>query len=364
MTHAQRRLRAPAGPSPRRATAWLAALGALLASGCARPRPELGARSEAPEYGTSASLPPLSPEALARLGGEPAPGASAAPAMSAIAAPVPVPRLPGTPEATPDGNYRLAGGGLEVVIAAGLSWQIRSISLDGTGCLLPEGNLGTAAAGGPAHEPAIAMRAQEHVEVEGSTLLVRSASEDGSLRSSQRYRLDAAGRALDITYGLENAGSKPLVLSSGEYARMPSLGHLTFAPIVKGVGDPKATLRLDVSQPIAWFAPTAAGWATASASEGWVATVNQGGLLLVRSFGDLPRGATGHRILIQAEPGLPGPAPAGGEARITVQAASSELAPGAAASFTTRWWVRRLPTSVAVKAGNQELLGFARGVIQ
>ncbi len=307
----------------------------------------------------------MSPEALS---GEPAPPPAASSAVSA--ARVELPRLPGTPELTAEGDYRFAGGGLEVVLSKQLGFQIQRLALDGRSCLVDFEEVSALPAAGSA-EPSLATIALSHeTEVEGSTLVVRVKSTDDSFRLTRRYRIDTARRALEITYGIENAGKAPLSLTTREFWRVPRSDGFFFLPIVKGVAEPKATLKLNVWQSLLWLGPEATRGKPASgvvyASEPWAANVSRG-LLLVRTFGDMPRAEPGFPIGVEllagAERGGP-PAPAAEQMKLSVESARLALKPGEKLSFTTRWLVRQLPSSIAVKAGNPELLGFVRGVIQ
>lgn len=343
-------------------------MGASLSLGCTRPSPQLGGQSDAPEYAGSPNLPLLGPEALTRLGAEPAPAPSAS-AAAPKAAPLIIPRLPGTPELTADG-YRLAGGGLEVLLGKQLLWQVQSITLDGQSCLVPSDRLGVWAAAGSfeAFDAAhVAGRATYDVTVEGSTLLVQGGPEGGAFRSSKRYRLDTARRALEITFGFENTGSEPLQLTSEQYFRVPSAGSLVFAPITKGSEGAKGTLKLHAWQSLLWFAPAspiaADQWGNVQASDGWLAAVS-GRSLLAATFTDAPKGEQGHTLTLTTNVGRPNAsAPTTDELRVSV-GGRLLLPPGAKLSFSTRWLVRQLPANIAIKPGNAELLGFARGVMQ
>ena len=131
----------------------------------------------------------------------------------------------------------------------------------------------------------------------------------------------------------------------------------------------QSTLKLDARSPVTWFTfdanrQTAPVKAYADGHGGWLAQVSDD-LVLVRAFTD-------------SEPGARAP----GEAEIEIladydlttkqhryvevglQGPYVELAPGASSSWTVRWFLRRLPAGISIKAGNAELLGFVRGVVQ
>lgn len=263
--------------------------------------------------------------------------ASAAPTTSAPA--VVVPRLPGTPDLGKDGTYLFAGGGIELAVEPRSGNMVR-LSLDGKEALLtPEPKPDTFTA-----------------EVEGSTLVLKNALGG----QSKRFRLDTARRSVEITYTLTNTTATTLRASVADVHRVPSAAGLTFFP---GGGKLLAgsTLKLNVWQPVVWLAHEQL-WDTKSvegavdSSEGWVANVHDG-LLLVKVVSD----STRPLISIAA------PYDATTKQRPFIEIGERsqlELAPGASAACNLRVFLRKLPPSIAPKSGNQELVGFVRGVIQ
>jgi len=303
-------------------------------------------QSRAPEYGGSSELPPVKdPQTLAAVAGEPVPSASApgsaAPPV-ASAAPIVVPRLPGTPELAKDGLYVFTGGGIELSVEPRRG-NIERLSLDGKSAL--------------ASEQTGVDNDNFSAEVEGSSLLVKSA--DGSL--SKRFRLDTARRSVEVTYTLANVSMKPTRVGALDAHRVQAAGGFTFFP-----GAPKllpgSTLKLNVLKPVIWFAhdqnrETTTVEAHVESSEGWVASVNDG-LLLVKSLGDATKPTVGISCAFDAatkqHPWV----------EIVEQSQLVELAPGASTTSNVRLFLRKLPPSIAAKPGNQELVGFVRGVIQ
>jgi len=295
-------------------------------------------QSQAPEYGGSTELPPSSsPQTLAALGGEPASSASVAPPPTAP--PVVVPRLPGTPDLTSDGLYVFTGGGLELVVDPHTSTVAR-LSLDGKNALVaPEPRATSASA-----------------ELEGSTLVLKG-SADGV---TKRFRLDTARRSVEVTYTLVNATTSTLRAGTLDFHRVPSAGGLTFFP-----GTPKllpgSTLKLNVWQPVIWFAhdqprDTATVEGSVESSEGWVASVNDG-LVVVKVVTDTPKPIISVASAYDARTKLRPWVEIGERTQF-------ELGPGATATSTVRLFLRKLPPTIAAKSGNQELVGFVRGIIQ
>jgi hypothetical protein len=326
----------------------VAALGAGVALSCAQ-RPPLDIQSHAPEYSGSTPLQPSdNPRTLAAIGGEPAPTASSgsSAAAPAPAAPVVVPRLPGTPDLTKDGQYSFSGGGVELLVDP-RSGQALRLALDGKDSLL--------APDAKATPPALPVEAFSAAELEGSSLVLK-----GSGGASKRFRLDTARRMVEITYTVVNTTSAPLQAGSMDFHRVPSATGLTFFPNAPKLL-PGSTLKLNVWQPVCWFAHEQAREpkpleASVESTEGWVASINDG-LLLVKVTSDTAAPVVS--IFSAYDPAT--------KLRPWVevgQRGSFEVAPGKSASASVRLFVRKLPPSLQVKPGNQELVGFVRGVIQ
>lgn len=250
-----------------------------------------------------------------------------------------VPRLPGTPDLTKDGQYVFTGGGIELTVEP-RSGNIVRLSLEGKEALLA-----------PEPKPDVFS-----AELEGSTLVLKSAA--GGL--SKRFRLDTARRSVEVTYTVANASSATLRASVADFHRVPSAAGLSFFP---GAGKllPGSTLKLNVWQPVVWLAhdqiwDTKAVEASVDSAEGWVANVH-GGLVLVKVVSDSARplvsiaaaydAATKQRPFIEIG-----------------ERSSFDVAPGASAACNVRLFVRKLPPNMAAKSGNPELVGFVRGVIQ
>lgn len=319
-----------------------------MALGCAQ-RPPLDVQSHAPEYGGSTPLPPSNnPRTLAAIGGDPVPTASAtsSAAPTGSAAPVVVPRLPGTPDLTKDGQYSFSGGGVELLVDPRTGNALR-LALDGKDTLL--------APDAKAAPSALPVEAFSSAELEGSSLVLK-----GSGGASKRFRLDTARRMVEITYTVVNSTTAPLQAGSMDFHRVPSATGLTFFPNAPKLL-PGSTLKLNVWQPVCWFAHEQAREpksleASVESTEGWVASINDGVMLVkVASGGARPVIS----IFSAYDPAT--------KLRPWVEVgerSSFEVAAGASASASVRLFVRKVPTSLQVKSGNQELVGFVRGVIQ
>jgi len=269
------------------------------------------------------------------------PSASTSTSASAPApvSPAVVPRLPGTPDLTKEGLYSFSGGGLELLVDPRSGNAVR-LALDGKDALLA-----------PEPKP----DAFNAAELEGSTLVLKSGG-----GASKRFRLDTARRTVEITYTVVNTTASTLQAGSVDFHRVASAAGLTFFP-----GAPKllpgSTLKLNVWQPVCWFAheqarePKAVE-ASVDSTEGWVASVSDG-VLLVKVVSDAARpvisifsaydAATKQRPWVEIG-----------------QRSSFVVAPGASASASVRLFARKVPPNLAITSGNQELVGFVRGVIQ
>jgi hypothetical protein len=273
--------------------------------------------------------------------------------------------LPGTPELTSNGDYLLAGGGLELVLAKDTGYEVSRLTLDGQNALVPAEQLHHRAAGGSTETTPDGARKQIDAVIEGSTLLVTTKPATEEWQLAERYRLDAARRFVEVTYVFRNTGDRQVAIASAEWHELPIAGGLTYLPIVRGAALGQGTLKLNVWQPLLWFShdPYRArgeGWLGVYASDGWLANLNAG-LLFVKTFADMPKSGAGHAVMLRVSDDP--------TRRITrsvrLEASTGELqlAPGGESRFTTRWYLRKLPSAIAAKQGNQELLGFVRGVI-
>jgi hypothetical protein len=294
-------------------------------------------QSQAPEYSGSRELsPPGDPPALAAIAGEPVPS----PTTSAPPAPaVVVPRLPGTPGLTKEGLYSFTGGGLELAVDP-RSGSVVRLSLEGKDALLP-----------PEAKPEGYL-----AELEGSTLVLKGSA--GGM--TKRFRLDTARRSVEVTYTFVNATAGAVHASAADFHRVPSAAGLTFFPGLPKLL-PGSTLKLNVWQPVVWFAHDQARDAKAveasvDGSEGWVASVHDG-LLLVKVVSDSTRPlisiASAYDAATKQRPWVE-----------IGTSTSLDLAPGATATCNVRLFLRKLPANLVLKSGNQELVGFVRGIIQ
>ncbi len=247
--------------------------------------------------------------------------------------------MPGTPDLTSDGLYLFTGGGIELAVDPRSGDAVR-LSLDGKSVLVA-----------PEPQP----RGYSAL-LEGSTLVLKGAR-DGS---TKRFRLDTARRSVEVTYTLANATTSTLRAGALDFHRVPSAGGLTFFPGTSKLL-PGSTLKLNVWQPVVWFVhdqPRDAAMVEASveSTEGWVASVNDG-LVVVKVVTDAVKPIISVASAYDATTKLRPWVEIGERTQF-------DLPPGGTATSTLRLFLRRLPPTIVAKSGNQELVGFVRGIIQ
>lgn len=180
------------------------------------------------------------------------------------------------------------------------------------------------------------------------------------LSVKQRVTLDGALGMASIAYTLENHGSAARKVAPWQNSRTRPRG-LTFYPSSTPT-TPDSELKLAPKDGIVWFLhdPDAVKKGVKSfgdGQEGWLAHV-AGDLLFVKVFPDVPPS---------------GAAPKEGEIELYVDGAGRfveveqqgpyvEIPPGGSSTWTVRWLLERLPKTIAVNAGNTELVAHARAL--
>jgi len=183
------------------------------------------------------------------------------------------------------------------------------------------------------------------------------------IKVTKQFSVDATTGVVTIVYGMVNRGSQARSLAPWEITRVAA-GGLTFFPM--GEGSPKKgtqdLLTLQMAGGAAWFAYDAASIPQeqkvfADGAEGWIAHVEDN-VLLVKSFGDTTpsQAAPGEsEIELYAD---------GAHTYVEVenQGAYASIAPGATATWTVRWYLRKLDATVSVQAGSADLLAMIRSL--
>lgn len=177
------------------------------------------------------------------------------------------------------------------------------------------------------------------------------------------FSTDAARGAFTIEYRLNNTSQAAVMMSPWEVTRVLPRG-LTFFP--KGPSQRLsmgATMPTTESSGIVWYsydmnAVTNDSKLWADATEGWVAHV-AAGLVFIKTFSDL----SAEQI-----------APMEGDVELYTNELHTyielenlgpyvSIAPGASASWTVTWYLRRLPAALEATAGNMALAQFVRETI-
>jgi hypothetical protein len=275
--------------------------------------------------------------------------------------------VPGTPELA-NGVYTLAASGLELVIDPRRGGRALRFALDGQDALLSP-DLASDHAPSSVWPVAVASKPSGRIPpiaegpcaaaIENTTLVVSCDPEGYAGRLAQRYRLDAARRMVEVTYTLTNKEPITSRQHALELQRVPAAHGLTFFPSAQRL-EPRSTLKLNVWQPLVWFSHDQSRGradleALAGAGESWLATVNHG-LLLLRASTAEP-GLISVRVRFDSATQQPQ------EVSLGVDGPTKPLEPGESQSWTARWYLRKLPSSIAIRAGNPELVGFGRGII-
>jgi hypothetical protein len=209
--------------------------------------------------------------------------------------------------------------------------------------------------------PAFDQRAW-NTQVEGRTLVLQSATDETlQLAAEQRLTADLDRELLRIDVILTNRGSAPRRVAPWQNTRVRPNG-LTFYPSSRPAYD-WSTLKLEPLNGIVWFQHDPAQHQESvkllgDGREGWIAHVD-GELILIKTFPDVPeaRQAPDEGEVILYVDGK------GTFVEVEQQGAYEELAPGASATWSLRWILRRLPPEIAVQPGNLELVEFVRGEV-
>lgn len=196
----------------------------------------------------------------------------------------------------------------------------------------------------------------------GGLTLTGPSSDKLGVRLSKRFTADRARRAIAIEYTIENVSAVPRTFAPWEVTRVQARG-LTFFPASFPVRFPvassscSAALPLDERDDAVWYAhvpeplPPDGLKAIVRGTAGMLAHVT-GGYLFVKRFEPVPpeRQAPGEgSIEVYANPRY---------VELEVQGRYGRIEPGAKASWSVVWSLRRLPSSIAGAAGSG-LLAFA-----
>ena len=199
-----------------------------------------------------------------------------------------------------------------------------------------------------------------------------------TLSVTKKFAANVPAGSIDITYSLTNQGTNTFMVGHWEVTRVYPNG-LTFFPAPPAASKPPLVanpdvMKVTVTNGIAvWFdhskfnpgTPAKYGKYSTDASGGWVAhvvpdTSGKGDLLLVKTFKDIPDGTAGAghgEVEIYAREDR-------SYEEVEDHHEQASFAAGAKIDWPVRWYLRRLPPSVARTAGNQQLVDYVTNLLK
>jgi hypothetical protein len=200
----------------------------------------------------------------------------------------------------------------------------------------------------------------------GATLTLTGATASSlGLSVTKEFTVDGVAGVVSIEYRIINRGTRSRSVAPWEISRVAA-GGLTFFPMGEGAPSKgsQPLLPLDISGGVAWLAydpsvVTGEAKVFADGSEGWIAHAT-GSLLLVKAFGDTtPAQAAPSETEIELYAD-----PTHSYIEVENQGALTSLAAGASLTWTVRWFLRELDTSVVLEPGSADLLGTVRALVE
>jgi len=186
-----------------------------------------------------------------------------------------------------------------------------------------------------------------------------------NLAFSKLFSVNEADTSVVVTYSMYNSASSVAHWGPWQIARVPS-GGLSFFP--KGesalTGD-LAPLMKD-SNSVIWFEydstriPKGVPKLFSDGKEGWLAHVDDTGLLTVFKFYDTPptqKSEGEEEIEFYCHPELH-------YVELEPLGPNKALHPGAHAEWTVKWYIRQLPDNMNRKVGSVELLQYVRHLVR
>ena len=186
------------------------------------------------------------------------------------------------------------------------------------------------------------------------------------LRFRKTFHADLSDTSITVNYTMINAGLSDYSCSAWELTRVPPSGGMAFFPYGEGEITSSGDLASYVEKEngIAWYkyesSHTAAQKFFSDGSEGWSAFLNSDRELYIRKFKDVP-------YLKQAP----------GESEIElwlnssdtyieleVQSEYKSIAAGDSVVWTSKWYVRDLPSSISTAVGSAGLISYVRDIIK
>ena len=204
----------------------------------------------------------------------------------------------------------------------------------------------------------VAQSAPEECLLQGMVVRDPAHPNVDGVRIEKRFSADVAAQALLVQYTIANQGTSARRLAPWAITRVAPGGLTFYASDSAPTGERKPATSSALG--CVWLEHGASVPVDSKLfgdGEGWLAHVSPDGVLLLQVFDDVaPGAAASGEAEIELYTGA-------GYDEIEAQGSHTEIAPGAARSWTVRWLVRELPSSVARTAGNPELLAFVQALL-
>lgn len=203
--------------------------------------------------------------------------------------------------------------------------------------------------------------------VHGNELVVKSLRETKKIGLSlvKKFKFDVADTSIDVIYEAINLNHKPASFGPWQITRVPS-GGLTFFP--SGLTHAKGDLLplIQKVKDVSWFdydstkIPKGVPKLFSDGQEGWLAHVNNDGLLIVFKFADVHPGqkAPGEdEIEIYTNPDLT-------YTELEPLGPHMEVGPKDMLLWHVKWYVRKLPANIKPTVGNDALVAYVRSILK
>ena len=169
--------------------------------------------------------------------------------------------------------------------------------------------------------------------------------------------------AVEIEYGIKNAGPLPITTAAWEITRTPA--GLTFVPATQLAVAAESTLpAIQFTDNHAWYtvdpAPLEIGKkAFFDVSAGWLAHVTPNRQLFIKSFAPLkPKQYSPGHAAVEVYAHI-----AGAYVELENHGPRTTLQPGQSLKYAVRWFAQSIPDDMVVKIGNQVLIDLAQEIL-
>jgi hypothetical protein len=220
--------------------------------------------------------------------------------------------------------------------------------------------------------PAIDPNAYACPSSDSMQLTMTSAANTGSgpkMQVTKKFYADLAKQAVVIDYTLKNTGTSAAMVAPWEISRIPP-GCLTFypgtAPSTRaGAVGPLPAFTQDASD-VVWYQQSMTDTVQYKlfddGKNGWLATVT-GNDVFVKQFIDVP---SAQQFSNEAEIEIYSSGVTGGKGYVEMeeQGPLQNLAAGMSYTWTVKWYVRALPSTVTVGVSSASLVSYVQSLLQ